>query len=137
MRQTKIIIDTNIWITYFLSQRFDAIANLILDSNTIVYSSWDLVKELKDVLSREKLKKQITLPIDRYINFHLNLVTVIETEKIFENSPDENDNFLFDLAIQTNSKILVTGDKKLLAFEAENLEIITLKSFKERIEFLN
>jgi len=49
----------------------------------------------------------------------------------FSSSPDVKDNFLFDLAKQTNSKILVTGDKKLLHF---NNEIVTVISFKEFLE---
>jgi uncharacterized protein len=136
MAPQSVVINTNIWVSYFISQRFDDIANLIFDNNLVVYSSPDLIHELEDVLSRGKLKKQITLPLERYISLHKNLTTVAETKKVFRGSPDVKDTFLFDLALQTKSKIIVTGDKKLLLFEVKNLEIISLSTFKERLSHL-
>lgn len=128
----RIIIDTNIWISYFLNQQFEDIAELILENDLIVFSSIDLIEELRNVLGRSKFKKQITLPIERYINFHKELVNIVNVKKIFLESPDPKDNFLFDLAIQTKSQILITGDKKLLAFKTKNIDIISLTDFRKQ-----
>ena len=49
----------------------------------------------------------------------------------FTQGPDPKDNFLFDLAIQTNSEILVTQEKVLLNFENSPVKIHDLKWFKE------
>lgn len=83
---------------------------------------------------RPKFKNQITLPIERYINFHLQLVTFVSIEKVFTESPDSKDNFLYDLVFQTKSKLLVTGDRKLLLFEVNDLETISLATFKTRFK---
>ncbi len=129
---SKIVIDTNIWVSFFIGKRFDEISDLISDFNIEVYTCDELILELEDVLSRNKLKKQITLPVENYINFHKNLTTYQKIQIQFTGSPDLKDDFLFDLAIQTNSKILVTGDKKLLSFKYKNVEAISLLSFKLR-----
>lgn len=83
---------------------------------------------------RAKFKNQITLPIERYINFHLQLVTFVSIKKVFTESPDPKDNFLYDLAFQTKSRLLVTGDRKLLLFEVNDLETISLAAFKTRFK---
>ncbi len=47
------------------------------------------------------------------------------------NSPDPKDNFLFDLAIQTNSDVIVTKEKALLSFGNSPVAIHDIKWFKE------
>ena len=72
----------------------------------------------------------MTLPIQEYIAFHSSLTILIETEALYQSSPDPKDNFLFDLAFKTNCEALVTGDKKLLELDSiDNVAIITLSDF--------
>ncbi len=127
---SKVVIDTNVWISYFISKRFIEITQLIIDSDYQVFTCDELIDEIIDVISRKKFKDRVTFPIDFYIQFHKKLTTYQKIQKQFTGSPDPKDDFLFDLAIQTNSKILVTGDKKLLSFRYKNVEVISLASFK-------
>lgn len=98
----KVIFGTNIWISYFISHRFDQIAELIIQNELEVLTSDSLVNKLTNVLSRNKFTKQLKYPIERYINFHKTLTLHFNPEKSFSESPDIKDNFLFDLALQTN-----------------------------------
>ena len=59
------------------------------------------------------------------------LTTFVETIPIYTHSPDPKDNFLFDLAIQTNSEVIVTKEKALLNFAASPVAIHDIKWFKE------
>jgi uncharacterized protein len=127
---SKIVIDTNVWISYFISKRFVEITQLIIDSKCQIFTCEELVNEIIDVISRKKFKNQVTFPIDFYIQLHEKLTTYQKIQIQFTGSPDPKDDFLFDLVIQTNSKILVTGDKKLLGFKNNNVETISLASFK-------
>lgn len=133
-KETRIVIDTNIWVSYFINKRFEELAKLILDKNITVFSTAELLEELKEVLLRPKFNTQINLPIERYINFHLQLVTFVSINRVYKESPDEKDNFLYDLAFQTKSRVLVTGDRKLLLFEVNDLETISLAAFKSRFK---
>lgn len=51
------------------------------------------------------------------------------TRKQFIGSPDIDDDYLFDLAQQSKTKYLVTGDKKLLAFKTDFVQTISLAEF--------
>ena len=102
-KANKIVIDTNVWLSYFLSKRFDLLAQLILDSEYEIVTSEALITEIKEVITRPKFKKQITLPIETYITFHEQLTICKYIEKKFTGSPDPKDDFLFDLALQTNA----------------------------------
>ena len=57
MASKKIILDTNLWISFLISKKFDEIDDLI-DSKkiTLVFSN-ELIEEFIDVTSRPKFKK--------------------------------------------------------------------------------
>ncbi len=51
-------------------------------------------------------------------------VTIAVTEKaVYGLSPDANDNYLFNLAIQTNCVFIISDDKKLSAFRLKPLPV--------------
>lgn len=131
----RIILDTNIWVSYFIGGKFDEIALTILNNNLTVFSCIELEKEVNDVLSRAKFRKLLHLEIDRYLSFLGDLTQSVQIEKTFKGCPDKNDDFLFDLAIQTKSDFLVTGDKRLIAFDTSPVTIISLSAFKETYPF--
>lgn len=58
--------------------------------------------------------------------------TFITITASFTQSPDPKDNFLFDLALQTESEVIVTQEKALIGFTASPVAIHDLKWFKEK-----
>ena len=122
MKEHKVIIDVNIWIIYFINSKTTELFNLITDNNLVVYSDNYLRDELLNVINRKKFTKYFN---DKSIEFNIGvfdgIVRINPTLKQFSGSPDKKDDYLFDLALQTKSKILVTGDKKLLDFKIENI----------------
>ena len=131
MKPDKVVLDTNIWVSYFLKGRSAELVRLVLDHNFLIFSSPILVAELTDVLNRAKIVKYLTLPIEDYLNMHLDLVHLIHTTPLYSEGPDPKDNFLFDLAIQTDSTLIVSGDKKLLEFtDLSPVRIVALSEFK-------
>lgn len=133
MKGNKVILDTNIWISYFIKSQVDQLVDLVVDNELIVYSSKELVEELTEVLGRKKFVKYLSLKVEDYIDLHKDLVDMVETEAVYFQCPDPKDNFLFDLALQSNTKIIVTGDKVLLNLEnVEGIAIISLTAFKEQ-----
>lgn len=65
----RIILDTNIWVSYFIGRNFDEVALTILNNNLTVFSCSELEDEVVDVLGRAKFKKLIRLDIERYLLF--------------------------------------------------------------------
>lgn len=132
MNKNRVIIDTNIWVSIFISAKFTEFVNLILNNGYLIYSSPELIYELTEVLSRKKFSKYLVWSVKDYISLHKNLVKNVKVKNIYAECPDPKDNFLFDIAIQKKVQIIVTGDKKLLNFSAPNsIKIITFKDFRE------
>ncbi len=129
--QESIIIDVNVWISYFIKSKTTEIFDLIVNNNLVIYKDKYLRSELIEVINRKKFTKYLTVGAiaDNILIFD-ELTTTFNTKKQFTGSPDSKDDYLYDLAIQSNSKILVTGDKKLLDFKFPNLDVISLSEFE-------
>ena len=127
--EKKIILDTNIWISFFLNGKFHELGLVIFDNKLDVQTCHPLISELQDVLLRNKVSKNLKYPLSDYLNFHFEMTNFIDIQKKFSGSPDIKDDYLFDLAIQSNTNVIVTGDKKLLDFEIKNIKMISLKDF--------
>ncbi len=126
----NIVLDTNIWVSYFMAGKHFALANIIFSNNLNIYTNDTLITELKDVLNRPKINKYLKVPVNELISFHKELCIFHKTKQLYSLSPDPNDNFLFDLAIQTNSKYVVTGDKLILAQNSAHFDFITKSKFE-------
>lgn len=126
----SIIIDVNIWISYFITSKTTELFDLIVNNDLLVYRDKYLRNELVEVINRGKFAKILTTETiqNNLLIFHT-LTTNFNTEKKFIGSPDPKEDYLFDLAIQTNSRIIVTGDKRLLDFKIQNIEVISLSGF--------
>lgn len=135
--EIRTVFDTNIWISYFIKGKFLELVEYISEHSVEFFRCDDLTIELYSVLSRKKFKKYLTLPIEDYINFYESLTNWIATQHTFELCRDRKDNFLFDLANQSNAKFLVSGDKDVREITKEyNLpfSIITLSEFKKSLQ---
>jgi uncharacterized protein len=128
---SRVVIDTNVWVSYFIGGRSSELAHLILDNDLVVLTSKELVDELTEVLGRKKFGKYLTLPVSEYVSIHLDLTSPVGTVAKFDESPDPKDNFLFDIALQHRARYLVTGDRKLLAMQrVKPVEVVSLTTFR-------
>src|SRR6266498_3298408 len=127
----KAVLDTNIWVSYFINARADYLIKWIVNNPIIVFTSQELMDEIEEVLGRPKFKKQFPFPISEFVLLHLQVCNFIRVAKEFKSAPDPDDDFLFDLCKKSNAEYLVTSDKKLLAFRPSfKLTIITFLEFR-------
>jgi len=135
MQSKRVILDTNLWIYFLISGKLDDIDNYILKGNLKIIFSQELIEEFIEVASRPKFKK--------YFSFHdiTNLLRlfemygeIIHVTSRFNICRDPKDNFLLDLAVDSQADYLVTGDNDLLVLQkVENTKII---SIQELLTFL-
>jgi len=86
--------------------------------------------ELLCVLDYPRIQRRLPLDKNIYANFVLMISTPIVA--IFHvNSPDKEDNYLYDIALTAHAKLLVTGEKALLEWAHSPVETINLTAFKE------
>jgi len=130
----KTVFDTNIWISYFLKENFEELIRLRSENKVLFLRSTPSIEELQKVISRKKFEKN-NFNVAELMRFYTGISDFCETQPLFNECADVNDNFLFDLAIQGNADYLVSGDKKVLETPFENkAKVCNLTTFKAEIK---
>lgn len=123
-----LIIDTSVFLTYIRFNKLYRLINAILDYDLAVSISQELLNEIERNISK---LAEIPLDFKEIIDVILENCTLCVIVPSYKQSPDPKDNFLFDLAIQTQSEIIVTQEKALLSFAESPVKIHDIKWFKE------
>ena len=136
MKSKKIILDTNLWISFLISKKFSQIDKLIESKRIILIFSNELLEEFIDVVSRPKFKKYFSKKdIEKIIENFDQLGELVKVTSDIQICRDSKDDFLLNLSIDSKADYLITGDKDLLILEKiEDTIILTFSEFIERIE---
>ena len=126
---TNLIVDTSVFLIYASYDKIYRLANAVEKYDLNLFVNETLLDEVENNLPRIIRVKDVT--IENILTEIKRITTIVNITPTFTQSPDPKDNFLFDLAIQTNSEILVTQEKALLNFENSPVKIHDLKWFKE------
>ena len=104
--KNHIIIDSCVYLSYARFKKLYRISYCVLDYGLQVYIDSNLFDELKKNLPKVLFLNghNVKDALDEIEKF----TTPVEIIPIFTKSPDSKDNFLFDLAIQTQSEVIVT-----------------------------
>jgi putative PIN family toxin of toxin-antitoxin system len=133
-KSLRLVIDTNLWISFIISKKLNLLEPILFDENTRILFSSELVEELQATITKPKLKKyfsenaleEMFTVFDPYIDF----ITVKSTVSICR---DPNDNFLLALAKDGKANYLLTGDNDLLDIgKYEKTIIIKISEFLEQ-----
>lgn len=135
----KVVIDTTIIISAFISK--ESAPNQAIDlwfqkEYTLVTSTWQ-IEEIREVTKRDHTKALINPnEVGRFINLLKEKAIVLEDLPEVEHSPDPDDNPILAAAIATQSKYLVSGDKKhlLILEKIKGVSIITAREFVDLFE---
>lgn len=131
----RLVIDTNIWISFLIGKSLTGLSEAIISDRVIVLFSNDLFGELIKVLKRPKFKKYFSeTAIEDLVTLLYEKVELIEITHHFEDCRDAKDNFLLDLAVSGHANYLVTGDTDLLILNPfQGVEIISYQHFQNLI----
>lgn len=113
----RIIIDTNLWISFLISGNAKLDELLFSQKVTLIFSE-ELVQEFVSVASRPKFARFFdTRNVGELLsNIHEVAVFVNVTARV-NICRDPKDDFLLALALDSNADVLVTGDSDLLELE--------------------
>ena len=135
MRNKKIILDTNLWISFLISNKFSQIDKLIENKKIILIFSNELLEEFIDVVSRPKFKKYFSKKdIEKILEYFDQFGELVKVKSDIKICRDEKDNFLLNLSVDSKADYLITGDKDLLILEM--IEDTKIKTFSEFIELM-
>jgi putative PIN family toxin of toxin-antitoxin system len=127
----RVIIDTNLWISFLITKEYSKLDSILSDKLVILLYSQQLIDEFIEVAQRPKFKKYFStkdlqvllLAISRRVQF-------IDVLSIVEVCRDSKDNFLLALAKDGKASHLITGDKDLLMLKKfGKTKILTLTEY--------
>lgn len=133
---SRVILDTNLWISYLISSRLIKI-DLLLEKGAIrLIFSEELLGEFIEVANRPKFRKffseEDTIEMFSIID---HFAEIVEVHSQVDICRDAKDNFLLALAKDSNADYLVTGDKDLLALKSfEGTQIVTFAELEIELE---
>lgn len=131
-REARVVIDTNIWLSYMLGGlAFRQLQKILLDKHIVILISDKLKEEIIRIVRSHKFSKFFsTRQIDgliyilTYRTMHIRVTSKVKICR------DETDDFLLALCNDGNADFLITGDKIVLEIdEFHNTKIISLKNF--------
>ncbi|MDD5151495.1 MAG: putative toxin-antitoxin system toxin component, PIN family [Flavobacterium sp.] len=131
---SRIILDTNLWISFLISKDFSKLDELIFEKKAVLVFSKELLDEFLEVTKRPKFRRffskidveNILETIDEYADF-----VIVKSKTTVCRDP--KDNFLLSLAKDGKANFLLTGDRDLLDIEVfEKTSIQTISDFLSR-----
>ena len=137
---SKVIIDTNIWISFLIGHQTALVRRMLTDLRFDVYACARLVEEIRDVASRDKIRKHLG-PNDlddllAIINAFCQFVT-IEAGVSPTAVRDPKDLYLLALADTIGADYIVSGDADLTDLGQYNqTSIIKLADFKAMMLYI-
>lgn len=134
-QRTKVIFDTNIWISYLIGYQLGRLTELLTSQKIELVLSEQLRSELIEVTKRKKFQKYFG---KEKVNELLKLMDFMGTDYEVEEHPeicrDPKDNFLLGLIKVSHANYLVTGDQDLLVLNPyEGAEIIEPNQLLEKM----
>ena len=132
----KVVIDTNIWISYLLGSILQDIDEKILSQEIEIIVSEEMLKELTEVSRRPKFKKIFTAGrIKELFALLDSYATLVSPDRKINVCRDRKDNFLIEAALEGEADYLITGDNDLLILNPfQNIKIIKPKDFEKMLK---
>ena len=117
-KRDRVIFDTNIWISYLISDEFSSLDTLIIDQYIDLIYSEELLEEFVAVARREKFSRYFTEnDINYLVDGLLKFAEFFDVKSNFNLCRDPKHNFLLSLSFDAQATHLITGDKDLLEIE--------------------
>ena len=117
-RKRRLVVDTNLWISFLLTQDRSKLDQVIADPSVILLFSEELLEEFVNVASRPKFKKYFSQADLERLLVHLHQkAEFISVSSTVEACRDEKDNFILALCAEGKATHLVTGDDDLLSMK--------------------
>lgn len=132
----KIIIDTNIWISFVIGKRLVSLRKILTNKDIQIFVCPELLQEFFDVVTRPKLKNYIKksdiLATKELFDTYCKFVEIKHDAKSLIR--DLKDLYLLSLAETVDADYIVSGDKDLLILGTyKNAKILNFNDFNELI----
>jgi putative PIN family toxin of toxin-antitoxin system len=131
----RIILDTNLWISYLISKRLRRIDDLFEESGVTLIFSEELMSEFLEVARRPKFNKFFSsADLENLLDLFDMYGEWVQVTSVIDLCRDAKDNFLLALAKDGNADYLISGDEDLLIIQKfGDTEILTYTEFELKL----
>lgn len=130
----KVIIDTNLWISFLIGNQTQLVRRMLTDVRYDVYVCSRLIEEIRDVSSREKIQRYISITdVEDLLSiiYAFCQFATIESNVAPSAVRDPKDLYLLALADTIGANYIVSGDADLTDLLQHNqTRILKLADFK-------
>ena len=128
----KIIVDTNIWISFLIGKNLKGLQEYIDSQAIIIVTCNEQIQELAEVFKKPKIKKYFTAEqIENFFELLDESSVKVDLKTKTDICRDLKDNYLISLAIDSNADFLITGDNDLIVLnKVENTSMIKFNDFE-------
>jgi putative PIN family toxin of toxin-antitoxin system len=132
----KIIIDTNLWISFLITKNFRKLDSKIKARAIRIVFSLELIEEFLTVINRPKFKKYFDKrDTETLIDLFDVYGEIFEIKSKVDLCRDKKDNFLLALAKDSQADYLITGDKDLLELKVLGAtKIILISDYLKKVK---
>jgi putative PIN family toxin of toxin-antitoxin system len=132
----RVILDTNLWISYLISKRLSKIDKLFERGDLVLLFSEESLEEFIEVAGRARFRTYFqNKQIEELLSLFDTFGELVEVTAEIELCRDPKDNFLLALARDGEADFLVTGDADLLVIKKfEKTTILTYSEFENYID---
>lgn len=136
MRSKKVILDTNLWISFLITKDYSFIDKFVKNQKLTLVFSNELIHEFLTVATRPKFQKYFTdQDIQQLLRALEKFAIFVEVNSAIELCRDYKDNFLLNLAVDSKAEFLVTGDRDLLELKKiGNAKILTFRELEKKLD---
>ena len=133
-KEVRVIVDTNVWISFLIGRKMSYLMTVLIRPEVQLVFSKELLTELYCVTRRNKFAKYFSAS-DKVDEFMMYLQTIGRVYELPHDIPsrcrDAKDDYLLELAIQSDANFLITGDNDLLVIaRIEHCRIVTITEFE-------
>ena len=130
-KKDRIIIDTNLWVSFLLTNDFSKLDKIFEEQVVVLLFSKTLLDEFIEVAQRSKFKKYFTLAdLESLLIRIKDEAELIEVTSDITLCRDQKDDFLLSLAKDGKATHLITGDEDLLDIKVfGKTKIVTLTDY--------
>jgi putative PIN family toxin of toxin-antitoxin system len=131
-RPDRVIIDTNLWISYLITKDYQWLDRLIINRAIVLVFNHELFDEFIEVAQRSKFSRFFNgSDLERLIKIFDQYAVYIDVKSDVKICRDLKDNFLLSLAKDSKAKYLLTGDNDLLDLKMlGKTKILTINEFR-------
>ncbi|MBK8623401.1 MAG: putative toxin-antitoxin system toxin component, PIN family [Saprospiraceae bacterium] len=114
-KKSRVIIDTNLWISFLIRNDFIKLDKIIASKHFTLIFSQELLEEFIEVSGRPKFIKYFEQSdLEAIIETITGFSEFVDVTSEIKFLNDSKDDFLLSLAIDGKADYLITGDKELL-----------------------